>query len=230
MDRFCPRFRSRLWFVGLLLGLLTTAGCTNALFTAMYLLKGTDVEPEFPGLKGKTVAVVCRPLVSLQYQDSRVAKDLALRVGQALKLKGSKIKVIEQRKVEQWTDENNWDDFAEVGKALDAEMVLAIDLEYFHLYQGQTLFQGKANVSLKVIDMKKGKKSGNKDDASDETEVVFEKSPPQICFPPNSCIPTSEKQEAQFRREFILVLAERLSRHFCPHDPHADIAADAQGL
>ena len=74
-----PALSCRHW---LLLGtiaatVLPAIGCASALFSAMYLIKGTDVDADFDGLKQKKVAVVCRPLVGLTYQNSGVAKDLA---------------------------------------------------------------------------------------------------------------------------------------------------------
>jgi hypothetical protein len=54
---------------GLLAGLLVClplAGCAKVLATAVYVIKGTNVEAEYDGLQEKRVAVVCRQLASLQ--------------------------------------------------------------------------------------------------------------------------------------------------------------------
>jgi len=56
---------------------LPMLGCTNGLFTLVYLLKGTDVDPEFKDLKDKKVAVVCRPADTLMYSSSNVGRELA---------------------------------------------------------------------------------------------------------------------------------------------------------
>jgi len=240
MDGCRLRFRPHFWLLGLLAAAVCAGGCANVLFTAMYLVNGLNVDPEFAGLKKKQVVIVCRPLVNLQYEDSRVAKDLSVALGRLLHENG-KVKVVEQRKVERWTDEHTWEQFAEVGKAFDADLVLGIDLEYFHLYQGQTLYQGKANVSLQVVDLKPSKDKNkdekkdapsHKDDKSDstnkdddeETPVVFEKQM-QIVFPPNNCVPTSDKPENQFRHDFIAAMAEKISHNFCSHDPDAEIGS-----
>lgn len=220
MDRALRRY-GYLLFLGLLVAM---GGCANMLATVFYVVKGNETDPEFSGLKGKKVAVVCRPLVALKYQDSRVAKDLAGEIGKLLKQNGKKIQVVEARKVERWIDENTWEEYSEVGKALDAEMVVGVDLESFTIYQGQTLYQGRANVTLHVIDCKgdgKGKDKGK------DSETVFEKSMPEVVYPPNFCIQTSEKQEAQFRREFIHMLGNHIGRHFYPYEAHADVAQDA---
>jgi len=87
-------------------------------------------------------------------------------------------------------------------------------LESFSIFQGQTVYQGKAIVALKVYDCH-------------TKELVFERRPPQVVYPPNSPRSTGEQQESDFRREYVHVLADQLARHFYPHDPHADLALDA---
>ena len=184
----------------------------------MYLIQGTDVDADFKDLKGKKVAVVCRPMVSLQYRNANVNRELAQQITLLLQEKVSKIKTVDQRKITKWTDENSWEEYPEVGKAVKADMVVGIDLEGFSLYQGQTLYQGKANAVLRVYDCKKGGK------------MVFEKILPASVYPPNSAVPTSERTEPEFRREFVLVLADQIARHFYAHDPYGDMGQDAAAL
>jgi hypothetical protein len=197
---------------------LPLAGCAKVLATAVYVIKGTNVPAEYEGLKEKKVAVVCRQLASLQYRDSTVPRELAARVGSLLAQNVKKIEVIDQQDVAEWTDENAWEEFTQIGKALEADMVVAIDLEDFRLHQGQTLYQGRANVQIKVYDMEDGGK------------VVFEKSPRPSVYPPNTGIPTSEKQESQFRREYVGILADEIGRHFYEHDSRATFAIDSTAL
>jgi hypothetical protein len=198
--------------------LLPALGCRGLATTAMYLIKGNDVEPDFKELKGKKVAVVCRPLVSLQYRNANANRELAQEITLLLQEKVPKIKTIEQKKIAKWADENTWEDYAEVGKAMKADMVVGIDLEGFSLYQGQTLYQGRANVTVHVYDCQKGGK------------MVFEKTLPPTVYPPNSAVPTSDRIESEFRRQFVLVLADQIARHFYAHDAHADIGLDAAAL
>jgi hypothetical protein len=200
------------------MAVLPALGCRSALATAVYLIKGTDVDPDFAELKGKKVAVVCRPLVNLQYRNANVARDVAQQVTVLLQQRVPKIHTIDQRKVVKWTDENTWEEYSEVGKALKADMVVGIDLEDFNVLQGQTLYQGKANATVCVYDCQKNGKK------------VFEKILPQSVYPPNAPIPTADRLEAEFRREFVAVLADQIARHFYAHDPHADLAQDASAL
>jgi uncharacterized protein YbjQ (UPF0145 family) len=190
----------------------------GALTTAAYLLRGTDVPAEFTGLKGKKVAVVCQPMVAMQVRNSTVARDLARQLSTLLQQNVSRIQVISSQKVENWMDQNQWDDFLQIGQALQADMVVGVELEQFNLYQSQTLYQGQASLTVKVIDCQAGGK------------VVFERALPQVRYPPNHSIPTWEKPEAQFRREFIAHLADLIGRYFYGYDPYRDFAQDATFL
>lgn len=194
-------------------------GCRSAMFTASYLLKGNNVEAEYDGLEEKKVVVVCRPLVDLTYRDSNVAKDLAKEISLLLRDRVPDVEVVDHRKVAEWLDENfEWTEYTEVGEALEADMVVAIDLEDFTLYQGQTLYQGKANAALQVYD------------CTDPGQPVFEKVLPQTLYPPNTGIPTAERPEAEFRREFVRIMADQIGRHFYAHDAHSDYALDATAM
>lgn len=199
----------------LLLAIVTTAGGCSVLPFFAYLVKGISTPAEFTGLKGKKVAVICRPVASLQYQSSSVATELADRVGALLGVHVSKIQIIEQSEVEKWEDENNWEEYVEIGKALQAEMVVGIDLDQFSLLQGQTLYQGKASIDLSVYDMSRGKRP------------VFQKMLPQQLYPPNAPIPAAEKSLVEFRQQFLQILAEQVGRHFYDHDSTADFAIDS---
>ena len=198
--------------------LVPQAGC-NAVAMGLYLVHGMNVEPEYDGLKHKRVAVVCRPVTSLQYRNSAVHNDLAKKVSQLLEKNVPKIKLVDQKEIAEWTDENNWEDYRDIGRALDADVVLGLDLDEFSLYKGQTLYQGKASINVAVYDMKK-----------DSRDPVWEKSLPQTLYPPNSAIPAGEKPEAQFRRQFVEALAEQIARHFYEHDPTIDFSSDSTAV
>lgn len=216
MDR--PSFRNGILLLAALAAVAPPVlGCRSVLTTAAYLINGTDEEAEFKELKDKKVAVVCRPLVTLQYRDSNAGRDLAQHVATLLQQQVPKIQLIDQRKIAKWTDENTWEEYPEVGKALKADMVVGIDLESFSIYQGQTLYQGKADAMIRVFDCRHGRKE------------VFQK-PTQCVYPPSGGVATSERTEATFRQEFLMVLANQCARLFFAHDPHADIGQDAMAL
>jgi hypothetical protein len=202
--------------LGVLAGamLCSSLGCAAPLAGALWVIKGTNVEPECTLLAKKKVAVVVRPPATLKFASANASRDLAAEVTKLLKANGKKIEVVDPREIAKWTDTNEWEDPTEIGKALDAELVLAIDLEDFRLYEGQTLYRGRANVSIKVHDIKKD-------------EVIWEKIPPQTIYPVNACVPTTEKQEGLFRREFIGILADDIGRLFYAHDKGDMVARDS---
>jgi hypothetical protein len=229
MDRPSLRFGIPLVLSLALLTVVFSSGCVSGLATMMYLIKGTNVDPEYKHLKGKTVAVVVRPVVDLQYRNPNVPRELAQQIGNYLQANVSKIKVIDQQKVAAWCDENNPEEVMQLGKDLKADMVVSVELAGFSLFQGQTIYQGKAVSSIQVFDCRdEAKKAKDKESTKGAQErgnnIVFEKTLPQTVEPPNSGIPTSDMQEYEFRQKFIRVLADQIARHFYPHDSHADFA------
>ena len=162
-------------------------GCTGPALTIMYLMGGMDIQAEYKGLKGKRVAIVCRPVASTQYQNPNVAHEIARQVARLIKKNVSKVEIIDYRKVADWTDNNTWEEFIDIGDALEADRVIGIDLESFDIFQGQTLYQGRANCIVKVFDC-----------TQEDVDPVYEKVMPPIVYPPNTGIPTSEKRENSF--------------------------------
>lgn len=218
MDGRPSRRRAPLLFLGMLLAVVATSGgCASGLFTLAYLIKGNTEPAECALLKEKKVVVVCRSVVDLQYRNAHVEHDIAEQVGQLLKQNVPKIKVVEHRKVAEWMDEHSWDEYTDVGRAKGADFVVGIDLEQFDLYNGQTLYQGKANAVIKVFNCK-------------TKEMVWKKQPPRSVYPPNRVVQTSEKQEIEFRQEFVRVLADQLARYFYDHDPYTDFGLDSKSI
>ena len=197
--------------------LIGTTGC-NLMATGMYVFTGNDTPPEFNGMAGKKVAIVCRPVTALDFNNSSVATMLSQQIGTLLQEQIRDIKVIDQRAVNDWTDENTWEEYVDIGKALNADLVVGIDLENFKLYQGQTLYQGTANIHFAVYDVTKGKNH------------VWEKFLPQMVYPPTGGISVSERPESEFRRKFVGTLAARIAQHFYAYDSTRDFASDSTVL
>lgn len=192
-------------------------GCTSALATAAWIIKGPNVPPEFPGLRKKKVAVVCSASTQSVYAYPSVAKDLARAIARQLHRNVKDIQLIPPEQVEEWMDTHQWSEYPEIGKAVGAELLVAVDINDFRLYKGQTVYQGRADLTIRVFDCATG-------------EVVFERRPPEILYPPNHVVSTAEVREADFRRDFIRVLADHIGRYFYPHDPRTLFAADAAAI
>ncbi len=188
----------------LLLECVCSLGCST-LGTVAYLIAPNDVSAEFKGLLGKHVAVVCRPIVELEFSDAGSARELARVTGVTLSQNVKKSRIIDQQEIVRWIDENNWVDYPTLGKSLDADLIVGIDLEEFRLYEGATLYRGRATAHVRVYDV-----SNNR--------VVFEKRFDDVAFPPEGAIPTSDRSETQFRALFLQVLSNRISRCFYSYD------------
>ena len=155
MDRIRFRLGRKLALLLMLPALLLPSGC-GWMSVVLYNMNPDDTPAEFKDLADKRMAIVCRPVVELQFSDSTVPRDLTREVGSLLTDKVHKIKIVDEREVSEWTDENAWRNFTEVGPALKADIVVGIELERFSLQQGPTLFQGNASLRLVVYDMQNG--------------------------------------------------------------------------
>lgn len=193
--------------------LLPCSGCST-LLTAAYLIMPEDTPAEFKGLKGKHVAVVCKPIVELEFSDASSARELASMVGVQLERNVRKSRVIDQQEVARWIDENAWVDHATVGKSLDADMVVGIDLEEFRLHEGSTLYRGRATAHVRVYDVAAKK-------------VVFEKRFDDFTFPTDSAIPATDRSESQFRGMFLQILAGKIARTFHAYDSRTTFAEES---
>ena len=188
-------------------------GCST-LLTAAYLLQPADVPAEFNGLRGKHVAVACRPIVELEFSDAGSARELASLVGSQVQAKVRRSRVIGQHEVARWIDENAWVDYPTLGKSLDADLVVGVDLEQFRLHEGSTLYRGRATARVRVFDVA-------------TKEVLFEKRFDDFSFPANSAIPATDRSEPEFRGMFLQMLSQKISRCFHAYESHEVFAEDS---
>ncbi len=201
--------------LGLLL--VCVSGC-SALGTIMYFIDPNDTPAAYKGLEEKKTVVVCRA-ESLEYSDPLIGRELAGVIGRKMEQGNErKLSVIDDQKLADWTDRNDWSDYRQVGKALKADMVVGVDIERFVIRQGPTLLQGQADVRISVYDIKDGGKK------------VWEYRPATIKFPPNAPIPSSERQEAEFRRQFIDIVAETIAHNFYAYNSRDLHAIDSAAL
>ncbi|MCL2348847.1 MAG: hypothetical protein FWC50_11390 [Planctomycetaceae bacterium] len=195
-------------------------GCSAMLATILILFKGTDTPAKYKFFKGKKVVVVCRATKLSDYRYDEVPRDLAREVGVKLSQNVKKIEVISQEKVNKWLKKHGdtFESFTEIGKDLEADMVLGIDIETFETMSPSSpgSYQGRSSVSFAVYDMKN---DGN---------VIAGESLPEFVDPPNVRIAASEKPETQFRRRYIGELADMIGSYFYPYDGNKSFARDAQ--
>ena len=120
-----------------------------------------------------------------------------------------------RKQVDSWVDENDTDDYEQLGKAVDADLVVHIELGHFELMKGKTVYQGNADITVSVHDMR------------DKGRLVWDKPMGEVLFPVHSGIAVQDKPISQFQREFIGVVSKAISKNFYPHDPHENFAIDA---
>jgi len=216
-SRLDPHPFARRAFAALIVAiLLPTTGCGRLLATAIYAWNGGNfVDAEFEGLESKRVVVVCRPPTSLGFRYPHADRQLARRVGNLLTLNVDDIEIVNHRDVDNWADEGDGEDFRDLAKAVEADMVVHIDLIDFDLNKGPTLYQGRAEVEISVYDM-----------ANDDAPV-WEKSLGEFVFPAVGGLPTADKSSKQFRKQYLEVLSDRIARNFYRYDPSFDFALDS---
>ena len=196
---------------------LSTTGCVHSILaTGIYLWQGGDVIPaECDALEGERVVVVCRPPSSHEYRHAGAAREIGKRVSELLKSNVPKIDVVSPSEVDNWVDQQDWDDVKDLGRAVKATRVVYIELDNFDLYKGSTLYQGDAEINLTVYDM------------TQRGEILWERNVGQVLFPRNSGIPAADKPVQKFQAQFVDIVSQQLAAHFYRHNPNATFALDA---
>ncbi len=207
-----PPCTRRLPLLALALTPLLT-GCST-LLTVAYLVQPADMPAEYSGLKGEKLAVVCRPIIELEFSDAGSARELATLVGGQIEQKVRRSEVVGQHEVARWIDENAWTDYQAVGDALETTRVVGIDLEEFRLHEGSTLYRGRATVHIKVYDL-------------EEEKLVFQKRIDDFAFPANNAIPATDFSETEFRGLFLQMLSQRISRLFHAYESREVFAEES---
>jgi len=196
--------------------LFAAGGCGAMLATGMYVIQGGNMVPaEFDGLTDQRVVVVCRPPSSNEYRHAGASRAVSQRVSELLVDNVKNIDVVNPREVDNWLDESDWSDYKKLAKAVNADKVVYIELNDFELFKGKTLYQGHADMSVTIYDMKNNGK------------LAWDRHLGEVLYPTNSGIPAQDKPEQQFEREFVSVLATRVAEHFYKHDANSAFAIDA---
>jgi hypothetical protein len=205
------------WAACIALGCATSTGCIGALLASgIYFWNGGNVVPaEYEGLENERVVVLCRPPASYEYRNAGAARAIGSRVSTMLEANVKGIDVVSPKEVDNWIDEQDWDNFKDLGRSVKATRIVYIELDDFDLYKGKTVLQGTADVSISVYDM------------DDRGKLVWERRLGQVLYPKNSGIPAADKPAQIFEREFVGMLSRQIAEHFYKHDPNAMFALDA---
>ncbi|MCS7471115.1 hypothetical protein NZK35_31040 [Stieleria sp. ICT_E10.1] len=193
----------------------TQAGCLGLLSNLIHASGADKVPAAYEGLEDSRVAVVTLTENS-QYSDDVSARILGRNVMQWLSKEVDDIELIREDKIANWRDTHGWDqvEFAEIGRGVDAEKVLAIEVMNLKLRDGATLYRGHADVRITVIDAKTG-------------EELFTRDIDDFTYPNTAGVYTNETTEARFRKLYLGILGKRVARQFYPYDAHEDFALDS---
>ncbi|MEO1525389.1 MAG: hypothetical protein AAFX06_08125 [Planctomycetota bacterium] len=213
-----PRTRRISTWIALTLavgGLLTQTGCMGLVANLVHASGADKVPAAYDGLKGARVAIVTVTENGM-FTDDESARILGRNVSQWLNENVKKIEIVREEKIADWRDVHGWDriDFAEIGKGVGAEKVVGIDVTNLKLRDGATLYRGRADVELTVIDVATG-------------ETVHQHSLEEFTYPETAGKYTSETTEKRFRKLYLGILAKRIARQFFPYDYHEDFALDS---
>jgi hypothetical protein len=192
---------------------LTQPGCM--LFANLMNAVGANqVPPQYDGLDGTRLAVVTVS-DSSHYSDDASARMLSRRVGELLLDEVKDLTLVREDLIEQWRDENGWDavDFLAIGRGVKAEKVLGIELTNLRLRDGATLYRGRADVTLSVLDVESG-------------DLLFRRELEEFTFPTHAGQYTSETTEPKFRKLYLDMLAQRIGRVFYAWDFSETVAID----
>ena len=191
-------------------------GC-SLMATGMWIVNPNDAAAEFDGLKERRVAVICQPNASLALRTYGVGQELAERVSKKLGENVDKIEMVSQNEVNDWVDQNQLTSIDEFGKAMNADIVVAINLPEFSLYSGKSMMRGEATAEVKIHDIETG-------------ELLHTSEPIDSLYPPENGIPieltNQRSSESRFRRIYLGVLADQIARRFYAHDSRQAVKTD----
>ena len=202
-----------LWM--LLCTILFSTGCVSLAANLIHTLQGNDRPAEYSGLKEKRVAIVC--LTDRGMDSDSTSPIITAHLQNALLNNVKDCKIVHPKEVEQWIAANEWnkDDFVALGKGVEADQVVLIEVKNLRLRNGQTLYRGVSDISLSVFDTEE--KGG----------IVYSKEMPEFAFPLGDGMPSTGTTEKKFKSYYLKVVADRVAGVFYPMDATADYALDA---
>ena len=198
-------------------GLLSSLGCVGAMSQLLYVIKGHEMPAAFDELEGKRIAVVCISDASAYGPDTltyTISNALSVKLAQGLKEEETVI--IPVTTVEEWIDTNGWNerDFLALGKGVEADLVVAVDVKSYTIHEGSTMFKGKSDVTATVYNINK------------EGQVDHHYGPQLFEYPQHGR-PAIQTTERAFETLYLGRLVTVLAEQFIAHDHLDSFATDA---
>ena len=197
--------------------LASGTGCVSLTANLMRMVYGNDIPPEYVGLKDQKIVIVCSDEKGYCQSDttSQVSRGLQAIVTNKLR----KATVVPQSRIDNWlaSDAEGADVAPQIGRALEADVVILVDMRGMTLHDGATMYRGKSDITVELFDVEKG-------------EVAFRKNLHGFTYPQNAAIGRTEMEEEKFQRIYLNEVAIRVSQLFVPSPMGSDIATDARLL
>jgi len=197
---------------------VTSTGCIQEMAQLLYVIKGHKVEPAFPALKEKKVAVVCNSDAAAFGPDA-LSVTIAKHIGLALVTSEDKITIASPARVEEFVDANGWheDSPAKLGEAVEADYVIVIDVDDYSIHEGPTLYKGKSEWTASAYDV------------ANDGKIAFSNGPNHFAFPETGR-PSLHTSERAFESFYLGVLCDRISKEFVTYDKMDTYAKEAMTL
>ena len=221
-DKISPAAKMALLLVTLF-SFAMVSGCANALFTAAYLIKGNEVDPEFKKEmkeipKKSKMVVICRSPYQTLFGIDDPSRTLSVALTKALSEKLDEKKKLEWvpiDTVETLFDETEFtnESFEKMGAKVGADYVFGVDIDSFNIHHSPQYLQGKAHVNVRLVEVSSGK-------------IICSKSLPQYVYPPNTPVAVGDMLEERFQTLYTVKLADEIGCCFYPYDPHEKVALD----
>lgn len=214
------RLRSRgslailLTTLGLGLVLSTSTGCVRLMSNIMHAIQGNERPAEYNGFEEQRVAVVCSTDQGLS--NDATAALVSGYIHMALNQNVKKIELVRPEEIDKWLDSHGTieSDYVEIGKAVNADKLLAVDISNLRVKDGPTLYRGRCDVVVNVYDI------------NNKGAVVFNKQIPEFNFPEESAV-LVDTTEAKFRNKYLKIIAKDVAEMFYPVEANSNVGRDA---
>lgn len=194
--------------------LTLSAGCISLAANLIHAVQGNNRPAEYSGLEGHRVAVVCTTdgRFGGEACDSILTNNLQV----ALNTKVKNIELVRSSEIEQWLNVHRRStDYVDIGKGVEADLLLAVEVSNLNLMNGPTLYQGQSDVAIKVYEIPSGM-------------ILYQKDIPEFTFPATGGgTPVTDTSENKFRSYYLQVLKTEIGGLFYEVDATESVAIDA---
>ena len=193
---------------------LAQAGCLGITSNLMHMVGADMIPPEYEGLEESRLVIVTST-ESSHYKDDVSAQILSKSVGAILTQKVDDVKLVRQSEIDQWRDRVGWEnnDMVALGKAVEADKVVAIELDNLKLRDGKSMYRGSADVVVTVYDCVTG-------------DELYRREVDEYTFPATAGQHITETSESRFRKVYLGMLAAEIGRSFHAYDLSDTFALD----